>query len=49
MVQIEHDFPIWENIRYLKNAGLTRNEGKPTVAIRRSADRFYGATNGGAL
>lgn len=41
LVQIERDIPIWENMRYLPNAALTRHEAKPMVAVRRWAERFY--------
>lgn len=40
LVQIEHDIPIWEHMRYLPNAALTRHEAKPVVALRRWAERF---------
>jgi 3-ketosteroid 9alpha-monooxygenase subunit A len=41
LVQIERDIPIWEHMRYLPNAALTRQEAKPVVAVRRWAQRFY--------
>jgi hypothetical protein len=41
LVQIERDVPIWEHMRYLTNAALTRAEAKPVVALRRWAQRFY--------
>jgi 3-ketosteroid 9alpha-monooxygenase subunit A len=43
LVQIERDIPIWENMKYLRNAALTRTEAKPMVALRRWAERFYAA------
>lgn len=41
LVQIERDLPIWQHMRYLPNAALTRQEAKPMVALRRWAERFY--------
>jgi 3-ketosteroid 9alpha-monooxygenase subunit A len=41
LVQIERDIPIWEHLRYLPDAALTRQEAKPLVAVRRWAQRFY--------
>jgi 3-ketosteroid 9alpha-monooxygenase subunit A len=41
LVQIERDLPIWEHMRYLPNAALTRQEAKPMVAVRRWAAQFY--------
>jgi 3-ketosteroid 9alpha-monooxygenase subunit A len=41
LVQIERDLPIWEHMRYLPNAALTRHEGKPMVALRKWASQFY--------
>jgi 3-ketosteroid 9alpha-monooxygenase subunit A len=43
LVQIERDIPIWEHMKYLPNAALTRTEAKPMVALRRWATRFYAA------
>jgi hypothetical protein len=41
LVQIERDIPIWEHMKYLPNAALTRTEAKPVVALRRWAAGFY--------
>jgi phenylpropionate dioxygenase-like ring-hydroxylating dioxygenase large terminal subunit len=41
LVQIERDLPIWEHMRYLPNAALTRQEAKPMVALRKWAAQFY--------
>ena len=41
LVQIERDIPIWEHMRYLPNAALTRQEAKPMVAVRRWSAQFY--------
>ena len=41
LVQIERDIPIWEHMKYLPNAALTRAEAKPVVALRRWAAGFY--------
>jgi phenylpropionate dioxygenase-like ring-hydroxylating dioxygenase large terminal subunit len=46
LVQIERDIPIWEHMRYLPNAALTRNEAKPVTAIRRWAKQFYPVKSG---
>jgi 3-ketosteroid 9alpha-monooxygenase subunit A len=37
----EHDAPIWENLTYVKNPPLTREEGKPVATIRRWTNQFY--------
>jgi hypothetical protein len=49
LVQIARDIPIWENMRYLPNAALTRAEAKPMVALRRWAARFYPETEPAAV
>jgi 3-ketosteroid 9alpha-monooxygenase subunit A len=41
LVQIERDIPIWEHMKYLPNAALTRQEAKPMTAVRRWAEQFY--------
>jgi hypothetical protein len=41
LVQIERGIPIWEHMKYLPDAALTRSEAKPIVALRRWAERFY--------
>ncbi len=46
LVQIERDIPIWEHMRYLENAALTRKEAKPMVAVRRWAKQFYARSDG---
>jgi phenylpropionate dioxygenase-like ring-hydroxylating dioxygenase large terminal subunit len=37
----EHDTPIWENLVYVQNPPLTREEGKPVATIRRWTTQFY--------
>lgn len=41
MVQIERDIPIWEHMRYLKDAALSPQEVEAMETVRRWAFRFY--------
>jgi phenylpropionate dioxygenase-like ring-hydroxylating dioxygenase large terminal subunit len=39
--QLERDFPIWENMRYVVNGPMTRQEGLHLAPLRRWARQFY--------
>jgi phenylpropionate dioxygenase-like ring-hydroxylating dioxygenase large terminal subunit len=39
--QLERDFPIWENMRYVVNGPMTREEASHMAPLRRWARQFY--------
>lgn len=41
LVQIERDIPIWENMKYIANPSLSKQEEDAMNAVRRWARRFY--------
>jgi hypothetical protein len=40
-VQIERDIPIWENMKYIADPALSKQEEDAMNAVRRWAFRFY--------